>query len=65
MTVAFSHPAPNDIYGGLIETVGKMVEDGMFQLRPLITHELPFGQVMDLEKIILESSDYLKGVVTL
>lgn len=63
LTVKFSHPAPHEIYGSLIEEVGKMVADKKINLIPLITHKVSFSEIESLERIIKDSRKYLKGVV--
>jgi threonine dehydrogenase-like Zn-dependent dehydrogenase len=65
LTLKFSHPAPHEIYGRLIEQVGREVAKGRFDLRPLVTHTIPFSNIENLEDVIKNSHDFIKGVVTL
>lgn len=65
LTVAFSHPAPAEVYGNLIDNVGRMVADKKVDLTSLISHKVPFSDIENLESIIKGSGDYLKGVVIL
>jgi L-iditol 2-dehydrogenase len=65
LTVAFSHPAPHEVYGNLIEKAGRMVAEKKIDLTSLITHKVPFNEIENLETIIKGSGNYLKGVVIL
>ncbi|MCE5259154.1 MAG: zinc-binding dehydrogenase [Chloroflexi bacterium] len=65
LTVSFAHPAPAEIYGKLIEKAGRMVAEGKIDLTSLVTHQVPFNEIENLEAIIKGSDNYLKGVVIL
>jgi threonine dehydrogenase-like Zn-dependent dehydrogenase len=65
LTVAFSHPAPAEVYGNLIDRVGQMVAEKKIDLSSLVTHQVPFNEIDRLESVIKGSADYLKGVVIL
>ncbi len=63
LTFIFSHPAPHEIYGRLIEEVGAEVAARKIDLTPLITHRLSLDDVPRLEESVRSSADYVKGVV--
>ena len=65
LNLKFSHPAPHEIYGRLIEEVGRRVAEGKIDLKPLITHQIPFADVPRLEQIMKSDDSYIKGVVIL
>ncbi len=63
LTFHFSHPAPHEIYGRLIEEVAAELAAGRIHLTPLITHRMRLDDVPRLEEIVRSSTDYIKGVV--
>lgn len=63
LTVKFSHPAPPERYGNLIEKVAELVAENKIDLKPLITHQFRFYDATRLEDLIKNATEYIKGVI--